>query len=490
MRLINGLLIALLAIMMLVSCDDKADVVVDGDYLVVASDAVMADDEWSAVAETLAARHNADIVTFTSLPREALDAIREAYPRYVAVVDVPENIGRDYVIDLHHVCREMDDDIYGDFLWGIITGYDAAAAMRMVTNSTEPLVIKDAVATITELKSAKWFDRYAWVDDHSRGLWGQKQSKDAQVESDSIDMKEILKKFTDLYEAYDPDLVVTAAHATQRNLEMPFSLGNLRPKDGKLYADDRFTQTQWDLKESGKRRVYFAVGNCLIGDVNNTKESMAIAWMNGSNAATMIGYVVTTWHGRNGWGGLKYWVTTPDRYTLAEAVYMNQQDFLHQQHQWIPMLIKENYPSYGRDEFRLARQRMREVKGDDFDMETIGFWHDRDVLAYYGDPKWEVRLQAVEAEKDYTVTSEVKGGKCIVTVKTAENFSLERMKGDKFKQEHVLDLPFSYFFPKRLKNPTIAEGQQWDAVVDENFLFVYNADFEPNKTYEIVIDLN
>ena len=52
MRLINVLLIAVLAIMMLVSCDGKTDVVVDGDYLVVASDAVMADDEWSAVAET------------------------------------------------------------------------------------------------------------------------------------------------------------------------------------------------------------------------------------------------------------------------------------------------------------------------------------------------------------------------------------------------------------------------------------------------------
>ena len=478
---------ALLATMTLsMSCSG----VVEDNYVVLASGAVQQDAEWMKVAETLSQKHDADLVFYDKAPREVLAQLQKLSPRYVAIVDKPENLNKDFVIDMHHVSREVDEDIYADFMWGMITGYDAAAAMKMLDNSTEPLLIKDAVATITELKSAKWFDRYAWVDDHSRGLWGQKQSKDAQVESDSIDMKEILKKFTDLYEAYDPDLVVTAAHATQRNLEMPFSLGNLRPKDGKLYADDRFTQTQWDLKESGKRRVYFAVGNCLIGDVNNTKESMAIAWMNGSNAATMIGYVVTTWHGRNGWGGLKYWVTNPDRYTLAEAVYMNQQDFLHQQHQWIPMLIKENYPSYGRDEFRLARQRMREVKGDDFDMETIGFWHDRDVLAYYGDPKWEVRLQAVEAEKDYTVTSEVKGGKCIVTVTTADNFNLERMKGDKFKQEHVLDLPFSYFFPKRLKNPKLAEGQQWDAAVDENFLFVYNADFEPNKTYEIVIDLN
>ena len=75
------------------------------------------------------------------------------------------------------------------------------------------------------------------------------------------------------------------------------------------------------------------------------------------------------------------------------------------------------------------------------------------------------------------------------TFKTKENFSLQRMKGDNWKKEHVLDLPFSYFFPQRLCNPSLAEGQDWDVAVDENFLLVYNADFEPNSTYEVVLDL-
>lgn len=70
---------------------------------------------------------------------------------------------------------------------------------------------------------------------------------------------------------------------------MPFSLGNIKAKDGQLYMD--FPNDPQNMKESGKRKVYFAVGNCLIGNVNNTKESMAIAWMNSGNAATMIGYV-------------------------------------------------------------------------------------------------------------------------------------------------------------------------------------------------------
>lgn len=457
----------------------------------------MSDEAWKEVANTIALKHNAEVVTFVELPREALDALRSNNPRYVAIVDMPENIGRDYVIDLHMMCREVDNDIYGDFMWGIITGYDAAAAMRMVDNSTEPLLVKDAVATIMELNSAKWFDNYAWVDDHTRGLWGYKNGRNGEIVTDTVAKEQVLDKFKELYEAYDPDLIVTAAHATQQNLEMPYSLGHIKPRNGKLYTQNIFTSEERDIVESGKRRVYTAVGNCLIGDMNNTNESMAAAWMNGSNVATMIGYVVTTWHGRSGWGALKYWVTNPERYTLADAVYINQQDFLHQQNEWYPELINERYEYCDKfmEELTTVANRLSEVLGRAVDMnnaadwDMMGFWHDRDVLVYYGDPMWKINLQSVEKENDYTVNSSVRTDKCVVTITTGANFSLERMAGDKFKQEHVLDLPFSYIFPERLVNPRLAEGENWDAVVDENFLLVYNPEFEPNSTYEIVIEI-
>jgi zinc protease len=116
----------------------------------------------------------------------------------------------------------------------------------------------------------------------------------------------------------------------------------------------------------------------------------------------------------------------------------------------------------------------------------IGFWHDRDVVVYYGDPKWEVRLQSA-GEQDYTVTSERKGKRYIVTITTGENFSMEKMRGDKFKQEHVLDLPFSYIFPERLNNPQLVGNKWGKAVVDENFMLLYDVEFAPSSTYEIVI---
>jgi zinc protease len=367
----------------------------------------------------------------------------------------------------------------------------------MVRNSAEPLVVKDAVATIMELNSAKWFDNYAWVDDHTKGLWGTKRGRNSEIVTDTVAPEQVLRKFTDLYAEFDPDLIVTAAHATQSNLEMPYSLGNLKPRGGRLYAEDKFTGKDWDFIESGKRRVYAAVGNCLIGDMNNTQNSMAAAWLSGSNAATMIGYVVTTWHGRNGWGALKYWVTNPSRYTLAQATYINQQDLIHQHNAWSPELLttKYEYPDSFSEELTNAAERMSDAIGREIDLENaqdwdmIGFWHDRDVLAYYGDPTWNVTLQSVEGEEDYAITSEIRDTQCIVTITTGANFSLEQMRGNKFKQEHVLDLPLSYIFPKRLINPRLADGQMWDVALDENFILIYNAELEPEKSYEIIINL-
>lgn len=70
------------------------------------------------------------MIRYRDSVREALPALRCAAPRYVAFVDRPERIGRDYIIELNRMSREADRDIYADYLWGVITGYDAEAALR------------------------------------------------------------------------------------------------------------------------------------------------------------------------------------------------------------------------------------------------------------------------------------------------------------------------------------------------------------------------
>ena len=141
---------------------------------------------WEAVVSALQQRHGASVLRFTESPLELEASLKELYPRYVAVVDVPENIGRDYVIGLNRMSRRMDSDPYADFLWGIVTGYDAEGALRMVEDSQEPMVIRTGVGSIKELESAKWFDSYAFVDDHQVGMCGEKKPGD-----DTLTMRRI-----------------------------------------------------------------------------------------------------------------------------------------------------------------------------------------------------------------------------------------------------------------------------------------------------------
>lgn len=264
------------------------------DYAIVAGPGIADDPQWNSVVEALCESHpGARVIHYRDTVSEALPALREAAPRYVAFVEQPEQVGRAYIIALNRMSREVDEDIYADYLWGVITGYDAEAALRMVRDAREPLVIRSAVSTLREVGSGKWFDSFAYVDDRNAGICGEKKPGADSVSHYRTERlledgrPDLLRSFCDFYAAYDPDLITTASHATERNLEMPFSVGNLRARDGALYAD--FPEGPEALKESGKRRVFLPIGNCLIGNVNNTRESMAIAWMNSAHASAMAG---------------------------------------------------------------------------------------------------------------------------------------------------------------------------------------------------------
>ena len=492
------------------------------EYVIVASYRVSNDPEWMDVIEALKKKHKgAEVCYYKESPREVMGNLRWYYPRYVAVVEKPEQIGRDFVVDLNRMSREVDDDIYADFLCGIITGYDAQAALRLVNDTKEPKVLRSAVTTVSVFGDGHWFDRFAYISDARPGLVGEREKGETTLRetmvTDSADNRmyrdmirkaqeegkqlrlpkdfsvkklNLLQRFYDYYTKYDPDVVITAAHATEKNLEMPYSSGNIMCREGKLYAD--FPEGPKDLVETGKTRVYLPVGNCLMGNIDKTRNSMAIAFMNSARVGMLAGgYVVETWYGRNGWGGLCYFMNNPGRYTIPEAFFLNQQDMMFQLRQMAPALVNKPFPfAEGPDHMTPEYNEAARLNGGKISTDAFGFFYDRDVVALYGDPAWDVRLAEQPNAHDYEVEYKVKSEKCIVTVKTGPNYSEERMRGADFRSQHVGELPFSFFFPKRLRNPRLAEGQSWKAAVDENFLLVYEPGFEPNKEYTIVLTID
>ena len=61
------------------------------DYVVLTSKEMQSDKAWMKVVEVLAKRHKAAVLYYNEKPRELLEELRRLAPRYMAVVEKPEN---------------------------------------------------------------------------------------------------------------------------------------------------------------------------------------------------------------------------------------------------------------------------------------------------------------------------------------------------------------------------------------------------------------
>lgn len=110
---------------------------VAGGYAIVVSERTQADPAWAAVVKALQEKHRDRqpvVVTWTSSPAEAAEQLAACMPRHACFVAPPGEAGRRFVADVHRLTRTLDDDPYGDVLWGILTGYDAANALAARLN--------------------------------------------------------------------------------------------------------------------------------------------------------------------------------------------------------------------------------------------------------------------------------------------------------------------------------------------------------------------
>ena len=117
--------------------------------LIVVSASTFQQPAWKGVVEALAARHaDMRVATIVAAPEvtDCKPAILEHPHRYIAFVMTPEEARFKNILAISRMVRELDDDIYEDAIWGIVTGPTAADAMRMVT-SDEPRRISSVLAT-------------------------------------------------------------------------------------------------------------------------------------------------------------------------------------------------------------------------------------------------------------------------------------------------------------------------------------------------------
>lgn len=181
---------------------------------------------------------------------------------------------------------------------------------------------------------------------------------------------------------------------------------------------------------------------------------MATAYFKSAGVKQMLGYVVDTWFGYAGWGVNEYFIDQPGRYTFNEAFFANQVSL-----DWNIAEYKKRNPQFNPSEVKRLTAANKDI---------MGLLYDRLTVAFYGDPAWEARTMPGKCQWEQKLESE--GNKFILTITPEETDKEPRATGESLPWENPR--PIVQWFPKRIKNPKIIEGEQHQPTVTDSFLLI------------------
>lgn len=440
-----------------------------GAFTILCSGETLKTPAWRNVVLALQAKHrNAGRRVMLAEVREWSEdelarCLKEGKARYAGIIARPEEVNRVLFMNLHRASRRMDDDPWGDCLWGVITGATPEDALRVATAS-KPLTMKRLLAS-TNVDSSRFEHSFCitdWTGAPILEQSGYTEPKQTLYDPKTPEGRETLANglqnlFAHQLETERPQMIVSSSHATQFNLEMPFGLGVIIPSGGNFYratpaqlgqygaalkaAYDgkpeqhrRWVQEQelTPIKADGETRIWLAAGNCLFGDAYNSAESMAVTALSNYTCNQVVGYTVPSWYGEGGWGTLGSLLNNAEGTSLAEAWFLNNQFILHRAESIDPALLNIRF-SDARISALSQRQMLRDMAAAGIDLRKIapklkdcfGLIHDRDVVAFYGDPTWRAVVNESNSKPDFNITwngntsftiSSEKGGKARIGI--------------------------------------------------------------------------
>jgi len=434
------------------------------DYSVVVSKQTLADPQWKQVVDALVQKHQARVVTYTGSVEQARADLARTFPRYACFVATPEEAGRMFVVTVHRMTRTLDDDPYTDVIWGILTGYDAADALRIAKNK-EPLLIKrGAGGTGIDMDA---FEQSIWFSEGEKGAKFVKLP-DAQGKQQCPD--DSTESIVEMLNTFKPEIFITSGHATFRDWQIGYSYrnGQLRCRDGQLFGVN--LKGQKFPINSPEPKVYLPCGNCLIGLIPD-RQCMALAWMHSGGAYQMAAYTVSTFFGYGGWGIRDYFIGQAGRFSFAESFIANNLALVHQLQTRFPRNAAVNLEKFDIESDPSLPNRMAQ-QFHIRERDELGLLWDRDTVAFYGDPAWNARLSQARAlawtqkltENDGTYTFEI-------SANTNGNWG---------------GRPVIEFLPRRLEKISITGDAGMKPVITDNFILLpLNGDFEKGKQIKI-----
>jgi len=330
-------------------------------YVVCISQSTYDDVSWQNVVDNLVSKYGASVIKYTgtAFPENIRTTFASIMPRYLCFVAKISELSEQYVRTAHQLVRSLDNDPYGDCLWGIITGYTADDALRMV--QAGPLSVHSGL-----LKTAG-----DWLNYLNEGIYHSETNNAVMwtkppgglIDKSQSGPTDDTKPLVDELNTNSVDIMITSGHANYNVWQLHYpdndGEGFFRCDNGQLYGIDA-SSNRYNINSTNPK-IYYAPGNCLIA-LAADNNSMVAGWLHTGGAVQYGGYTVETMYGYMGWGVSDYFLQLQDRFTFAEAVFLTNQ----------ALLFDEEKSTPGIDPNALA--------------------HDKDVFVLYGDPAYDARI--------------------------------------------------------------------------------------------------
>ena len=399
-----------------------------------------------------------------------LPKLSKLQPAYTCFLAHYSECVSSFVSQVHQLTRKIDpSNPYTDTIWGILTGvdeHDVLFAIKEV-GLTVRRVLSGTPVNLEKFETGSWYSEgEAGASFHKTNEGGGVVKKECPRDATSV-LTEELSAERDFENGTGVDMMVTSGHASENNWSIGYSFrsGEFICPDGKMVGK-ALDGSLHPIKHNGKPKIYSPAGNCNMGYING-QNCMALAWMHSVGVVQMTGYLVPTWYGYMGWGVHTYFIDLPGALSFCESFFANNQSLIYKLHSRYPdaALLSD-----GDVDMEVL------INQPDLDKDCVGLLHDRDAVAFYGDPAFEAKLVLKEEAQPYTVTT------LQLQMETEEGWK-------RYEAKFVFKSSFGrhpiYIFPRSVTGYRLLQGE---AVITGRFL-LFTGSFKEGEEHIVIYEV-
>jgi hypothetical protein len=316
-------------------------------YAVVIGSEAYHDAGWRLVADSLVKKHapsgDARLFTWEGRVSSCKEELAEYKPDYIGFVARPvSDCNSGFVAQVSRMCRDLDDDPYGDAVWGIITGYESADALRAISES---LSIKTVLAASNGLPDEPPLQRYYQAvgmpcESYTTtqyifpGTSGEVHTEDRRpngetdrirLVADWLNASSLDLSISGKGELSTPvDCIITGGHGNVNVWQCHYpeagSEGYMQSSGGQLYGAP-YSGGSIEINCPAPK-VLWCASNCLMGNPDR-KDNIVYAAFHSGHALQMFGFVNNASGGDEfmAWGMYDRVTKFAGRYTLPQGFY-------------------------------------------------------------------------------------------------------------------------------------------------------------------------